>query len=236
MSLGSRSPALVHGAIAGVVCATSALAACEPAFAPGEPIAETVAARVRAARPQPIAVASRGTVELAPDVGSPVAVVDVAVTVDRGERDARDERWTLDADSATLAVGGGLPVHAIAASSDVATLPLAGISPGERRTVELYFPAPATAGDSANLELALRVGAPSGAFELRRTIGPATEPIAAAGRAWWFDPSYAWDHYAHRDGIIVPAPPARASLAVSAVSAIDWSALPALDDHACDEW
>jgi hypothetical protein len=126
-------------------------------------------------------------------------------------RNGTDERpWELDTREILLSVPGQGDLRPLFVNTDAGTLPVVAVRSGERRTVDLYFPLPATRD---RLEVAWRVTTGAGVVA-RRTpfhreamynqhpvlIGeidgphpfwdsyPGSFPPGQGG-AWWLDPS-----------------------------------------------
>jgi hypothetical protein len=127
--------------------------------------------------------------------------------------------WTIDLPGTTLKAPGSPSHRAVAANSNIETLPAVVVGTGEVRTLDIYFPMPAGAD---SFEIAWRVTTPTSEVRERTQFtrqvseGSTTLPTGW-GSHWWFDPEYPWHTYFHRDGIIVPRPPESATVTRGAV-------------------
>ncbi len=184
-----------------------------------------------------IALESRGVVGVVPDDGDAIPAVHVSVALAALDLEVP---WTLDADTAQIAIDGK-PLHVLAASSDLDTLPIAMIPGGERHAIELYFasPAPLERGALQRFELSLLGSTAAGPFDVTATFVRGRDASSDVRRPplgdqpyWWFDPTYAWPRFRDQDGIITSRPPTRATI-------LDDSATSTSADEAeseCAEW
>jgi hypothetical protein len=162
-----------------------------------------------------VEISSLGIASLVPDDGPPIATLHVRMAIANTNDTVA---WALDGQNAWLDIPGETRTSALFLNSDLATLPLAIIDPGQRQVIDFYFPVPAyvtTEHDLATFDVAWRVGTSAGNYEtrtlfLRDQRPDATGPTDLAfgwGRYWWADPKYPWASYYHRPGFAVPRPP-----------------------------
>jgi hypothetical protein len=177
-------------------------------------------------------LSSLGIAELRTDGGAVVATLHVRAVI---ANTTRDRPWVLDASKARIAAIPGPPVAPAFVNSDVTTLPIAILEPGERRTIDLYFPLSAelaTLGGPTSFALVWPINTParvvqSAWFERDGAIALSASDVSRAagwGHHWWFDPTYPWSTYFHRPGTATPRPPAY----VIVTKAPRWDALPAV--------
>lgn len=201
-----------------------------------------------------IELVSFGIATLSADRGPAIAAVHV-----REAFANRDDKlaWAVDVSLATVWFGGpGAPVHAALANSNVASLPLVRVAPGERRTVDLYFPLPANRMFDEELTpftVTYRLHTPDRRYEGTATLARSTHwpsrderaPEPGWGRSWWAAPTYPWTEYWRRPGYAVPRPPVQ--IEILHMPSGYFEALPPLpadvagDDAwpvtaECDEW
>ena len=189
-------------------------------------------------------LASYGVAELTADDGVAISTLHVrAVIANTGH----DLPWALDASNARVELASGQVAPAFV-NSDVATLPIAVLDPGERRTIDFYFPLPSDLSDRggpASFALTWAINTPARVvrnawFERAAAVALSELEPVPAGRAehWWFDPKYPWPAYHHRPGIVTVRPPRH----VVMTRAPRWEEMP-LDasdetsrETACDQW
>ena len=129
--------------------------------------------------------------------------------------DTGDAPWSVDVSTASLVLPDGPNVHALAVNADAPTLPYVAPAPGERLTVDFYFPTPASVYDDADLP-AFAVdwlGMRTRFSRVPQTADVVIDASASHGRVWWFDPGHAWPSFHHVDGVITPSSPSTASVA-----------------------
>lgn len=162
-------------------------------------------------------LASFGVAELAPDDGTPIAVLHVRAVIANGNR---DRPWSVDVSKARLDAVPASPVAPAFANANLTTLPIAIVDPGEQYMIDLYFPLPselAARGGPTSFTVTWPVNTPDrvvrhAAFERARAVPrPYDERVRGAGwgPSWWFDPRYPWSTYHHEPGIATPRPPDR---------------------------
>lgn len=159
-------------------------------------------------------LASFGIAELTTDDGVVISTLHVRAVI---ANTTGDRPWTLDTSRARVEGRAGAVVAPALVNSDLTTLPIAILDPGERRTIDLYFPLAAELaehGGPVSFELSWPVNTPERTvqvawFERETAIPQSREAALAAGwgRSWWFDPRYPWPAYFHRPGIAAPRPP-----------------------------
>jgi hypothetical protein len=88
-------------------------------------------------------LASYGVAELTTDDGVAIPALHVRAMI---ANMTRDLPWALDASKARVELATQQLAPAFV-NSDVATLPIAILDPGERRTIDLYFPLPSDLAD-----------------------------------------------------------------------------------------
>jgi hypothetical protein len=189
-------------------------------------------------------LASYGVAELATDDGAAIAALHVRAVI---ANPTRDLAWSVDASKVRVELASG-PIAAAFVSSDVARLPIAILDPGERRTIDLYFPLPSDAADHggpASFALTWAFNTPAGVvrtawFERAAAVAQSGHQPGPAvlGQHWWFDPRYPWPAYRHQPGIITNRPPSY--VVVTRQARWDEVALDADDPEPrareCDEW
>jgi hypothetical protein len=189
-------------------------------------------------------LASHGVAELTTDDGAAISTLHVRAVI---TNTTRDLPWALDASRARLELASGEVAPAFV-NADVATLPIAILDPGERRTIDLYFPLPpelSDCGGPVSFALTWAINSPARVvrnawFERAAAAArPGLGHVATgSGRHWWFDPSYPWPAYRHRPGIVTSRPPSH----VTVTRAPRWDELALdVDDPdpraiECDRW
>jgi hypothetical protein len=161
-------------------------------------------------------LASFGVAELTPDDGIAISTLHVRAVV---VNTSRDRSWAVDASKARLDAVPASPVGPAFVNSNLPTLPIAIIDPGEEHMIDFYFPLPpelAARGGPTSFTLSWPVSTPDRvvrhAWFERSTVAPSIGDLARGagwGLYWWFDPSYPWPTYYHRAGIATPRPPDR---------------------------
>lgn len=191
-------------------------------------------------------LASFGIAELTTDDGTAIPALHVRAVI---ANPTRDQPWALDASKARLEATTIAAVAPAFVNSDLPTLPVAIVDPGERRMIDLYFPVPAelaTSGGPTSFALTWPFSTPARVvryawFERDAAIPQSGGDVAPAGwaRHWWFDPKYAWPTHFHGPGIATPRPPSH----VRVTKAPRWDASVAVDrdderprETECREW
>lgn len=188
-------------------------------------------------------LASHGVAELTTDDGAVITTLHVRAVIASATRDLP---WAVDASAARVELACGQIAPAFV-NADVATLPIAILDPGERRTIDLYFPLPDLPDRGGPVRFALTWPISAPARVVRNAwferAGAAAQPrpslvAAGSGRHWWFDPAYPWPAYRHRPGIVTSRPPSY----VAVTRAPRWEEMPPdTGDHEpreteCERW
>jgi hypothetical protein len=193
-------------------------------------------------------LASHGVAKLLTDDGLTIAVLHLRAEI---ANTTRDQPWALDASKPRVELASG-QIGPAFVNSDVPTLPITILDPGERRTIDFYFPLRsdlADRGGPMGFTVTWAINAPARIVRIasfdrtawfnRPTAVPSEcQPLAGWGQHWWFDPSYPWPTYRHGPGIITSRPPSH----VVVISPPRWEEeLPdaAQDDPyelECDQW
>ena len=189
-------------------------------------------------------LASQGVAELRTDDGFTHPALHIRAAI---ANTTRNLPWALDASQARVELTSGQIAPAFV-NSDVATLPVAILDPGERRTIDFYFPLPsdvADRGGPVSFALTWAIHAPGRVvrnawFERAAAVVQSGRQLdlAGGGRHWWFDPRYPWPAYRHRPGIVTNRPPSY----VVVTRAPRWVEMPLdIDDpepreRECDQW
>src|ERR1044071_1161144 len=158
-------------------------------------------------------LASYGVAELTTDDGTAFSTLHVRAVI---VNTTRDLPWALDASKARIELASEQIAPAFV-NSDVPTLPIAILDPGEQRTIDFYFPVPsdlAERGGPMSFALSWAINTPArivrNAWFERAAAAPRSgrQPGSAGwGQHWWFDPKYPWPAYRHRPGIVTSRPP-----------------------------
>lgn len=189
-------------------------------------------------------LASQGVAELTTDDGSVHSALHVRAAI---SNTTRNMPWAVEASQARVELASG-PIAPAFVNSEVATLPVVILDPGERRTIDFYFPLPsdvADRGGPVSFALTWAIHAPvrvvrTAWFERAAAVTQSGRQLAPAGggRHWWFDPRYPWPAYHHRPGIITNRPPSY----VLVTRAPRWVEMPLPTDdpepreRECDQW
>ena len=189
-------------------------------------------------------LASYGVAELTTDDGVAISTLHVRAVI---VNTTRDLPWALDASQARLEAEPGAVAPAFV-NSDVATLPIAILDPGEQRTIDFYFPLPPDLTDRGGpmaFAVTWPVNTPAhvlrhAGFERTAAVAQPERRLVAAGwgQRWWFDPTYPWSTYHHRPGIATPRPPRY----VVVTRAPRWEELAVVGDEErrgmteCEQW
>jgi hypothetical protein len=188
-------------------------------------------------------LASYGVAQLTTDDGVAIPALHVRAMI---ANMTRDLPWGLDASKARVELASGQIAPAFV-NSEVATLPIAILDPGERRTIDFYFPLPsdlADRGGPLSFVLTWAINTPTRTvrnawFERAAAVTqPGRQPLTARAEHWWFDPRYPWPAYHHRPGIITSRPPSY----VVVTRAPRWEEValdvddPESRENECDQW
>lgn len=170
-------------------------------------------------RPQgEVRLASFGVTELAPDGHARVEAVHVRMVI-ANEGDATP--WTIDTSEQMIEIAGEGRSRAIFVNTDLASLPTVTIAQRERRTLDFYFPLPATMRGEDRLPsfdllwqvqtLDRRVSERTSFQRERVDDQPATEVVLVSGWGpyWWYNPLYPSRVFIHSRPFVVRHPPAR---------------------------
>jgi hypothetical protein len=165
-----------------------------------------------------VELVSFGLVELTPISTHAITALHVRMSI----RHATDDvPWTADLRATRIEVTH-TPIAPLLLNSNLPSLPIAIIDPGEARVVDLYFALPAavkTIGDLESFDMSWELATPDRRLVTRtqftRDHRPSSAALIGAGLFWWFDPRYAWSTYYQRPGRIVPRPPASVVVTVS---------------------
>jgi len=157
-------------------------------------------------------LASHGIAELTTDDGTAISTLHIRAVI---ANTTRDLPWALDASKARVELLSREIAPAFV-NSDVATLPIAVLDPGERRTIDFYFPLPLHLADRGPASFALTWAVDTPTHIVRNAwferaaavsqLGRELDP-AGWGKHWWFDPKYSWPAYRHRAGVVTNRPP-----------------------------
>lgn len=131
-----------------------------------------------------IGLGSFGIARLVPAAGPPRAALHVRFTL--ANTDAVS--WRIDLREATVAIDRAPPVRTLAASSAARTLPVVLVLPGERTTIDAFFPV-AEGGPPEHFVVSYRIETPSRLFAMdalfvRALVAP-HPPAADADASWW---------------------------------------------------
>jgi hypothetical protein len=189
-------------------------------------------------------LASYGVAELTTDEGVAISTLHVRAVI---ANTSRDLPWALDVSKTRVELASG-QIAPVFANSDLATLPIAVLDPGERRTIDFYFPLPAELADHGgpmSFMLTWAINTPAHIvrnawFErAAAVVQPVRQPDRAGwGPHWWFDPKYPWPAYRRRPGIVTRRPPSY----VIVTRAPRWEEMPLdaneqpLREAECDKW
>lgn len=189
-------------------------------------------------------LASYGVAELTTDDGVAISALHVRAVI---ANTMRDLAWAVDVSKVRVELASG-QIAAAFANSDVARLPIAILDPGERRTIDLYFPLPselAEHGGPVSFMLTWAFNTPARVvrnawFERAAVVAQldrSPDP-AGWGEHWWFDPGYPWPAYRHRAGTVTSRPPSH----VVVTRAPRWEEMPLDADDLepretdCSQW
>lgn len=163
-----------------------------------------------------VQVTSSGVTELSPDHRQVIPVVHVRMTV---SNDGDATPWRVDTRNQLLEIPGEGRARALFANSDVRSVPIVTIPPGEQHVIDLFFPLPQgiDAGHLPQFDLVWQVDTAARTVASRTAFDREQEVAADAGYGgpyaygapydygwygpwgpyWWYDPywgSVAWFH------------------------------------------
>lgn len=148
-----------------------------------------------------VRIASFGVARLVPQSGAAPAIDAMHVRLEVANRSG--EPWTLDLADQLAVVRGAGEVRPALARSDAGDLPWVSIAPGGRRTIDLFFPLPASARKPSRLpELDVIWQVRAGAqIVIERTpfARLAVEPAMASAGADYYGAPYTFGPYGWRD-------------------------------------
>ncbi|HEU4733397.1 MAG TPA: hypothetical protein VFT22_36140 [Kofleriaceae bacterium] len=158
-----------------------------------------------------VELSSDGIAELSPREMPAMTALHVRMVITNA---AAPVPWSIDVTTIRLELGGRSEATTFA-NSDLATLPIAIVDRGERVVLDLYFAVPAGFDEHGVPAFAIRwqLKTPDGARTLTTRLAddPAAPPIdlllAGWGGHWWYDATYPWPLFDHRDGRIVARAP-----------------------------
>jgi hypothetical protein len=193
-----------------------------------------------------VEVASLGVTQLTPEHAPTITTIHVHMVVGNVD-DAVP--WTFETTSPTVVIPGEDPLHAVAVSSDLRTLPIVVIARGERHVLDYYFLVPArftSENPLAMFEFSARIKVGTRSFESQTRFTRQRDPGMPAKAArttpayWWFDPMFPWPTYHRRPGVATPRPPHYATVTQTLAGSFD-ALTPAPrddapNDHECDQW
>jgi hypothetical protein len=143
-------------------------------------------------------VASMGVVSVQPaGGGDKVPMIELRLAV---SNDNDTGNWTLDVREQRLSLAGGSDTTPAIVSGNASSDPMLVIPPGQRRTVDLYFPSPVAEGKLPGFDLLWVVHTPQRAVAERTPFQEdhsregdaygAPTTVIGFGPAYWYDPFY----------------------------------------------
>jgi hypothetical protein len=150
-------------------------------------------------------ISSSGFVELTPEDTPAMTTLHVRLALSNL---SSEQPWAFDATRVTLDAGS-LRERPTFVSSELPTVPIAVLDRGASTAVDLYFALPDAHIDLAGARLSWVIATGVGTLtEHTRLAAVSSEHRTSGGGHWWFDPTHEWPRFYHRDGKLVPRPPA----------------------------